>query len=117
MSLLAIPQFGLTIPDTGLYPEGLELSQSFLSTPVQQTPEQQPSEEQNQNLYYNNLTNFDEFGNNQISSQDFITGKYYCFNIPCDSNAIYKCQKCQKSTYCSLKCQKKDWKTHRNQCE
>lgn len=33
-----------------------------------------------------------------------------------DGGALKRCQRCQGVKYCSVECQKKDWKTHRMEC-
>ena len=39
-----------------------------------------------------------------------------CSNSPCSKKAPNRCSACQKVAYCSAKCQKSHWKSHKSNC-
>lgn len=39
-----------------------------------------------------------------------------CGAAMCSANGMLRCSRCKTQYYCSAKCQKSDWKTHKQTC-
>lgn len=44
------------------------------------------------------------------------TAVHVCGAAMCSSNASLRCSRCKNQHYCSAKCQKADWKSHKLSC-
>lgn len=44
------------------------------------------------------------------------TAAHVCGAAMCSANASLRCSRCKAQHYCSAKCQKADWKTHKLSC-
>lgn len=44
------------------------------------------------------------------------TAVHVCGAAMCSANASLRCSRCKNQHYCSAKCQKADWKTHKLAC-
>lgn len=44
------------------------------------------------------------------------TAVHVCGAAMCSANASLRCSRCKNQHYCSAKCQKADWKTHKLSC-
>ncbi|KAJ3129132.1 hypothetical protein HK098_002373 [Nowakowskiella sp. JEL0407] len=47
----------------------------------------------------------------------FEVGRMYCFSCGVSFCELKHCGRCLEASYCSVDCQRKDWKTHKNRCK
>jgi hypothetical protein len=52
----------------------------------------------------------------QIISRPQIAAQNICGAPLCSASGILRCSRCKKQCYCSAKCQKAHWKTHKTTC-